>query len=116
MSFIQVYKSKLIFKDNRWMVIDISSLMKWKEMIANIPDFKIDSEMEKFEESLKGYLPLHPNPERYDGVDPTPYIREHSLSNMIDGEEYYINYKVVNDSTITMVNYNSIEYAIITND
>ena len=108
-----MYRSKLIFKDNRWMVIDISALMKWKQMIAHLPNTKDESEFVEFEESLKGYLPLHPEPKIYEGVDPTPYIREHSLSNLIDNKEYFVNYRVVNDSTVRMDGYDSIEYAVI---
>ena len=111
--FNKTYRSKLIFKDNRWMIIDISSLMKWKQMIAHIPNMKIDSETEQFEESLKGYVPLHPEPEQYEGVDPIPYIREHSLSSLIDNKEYFVNYKIVNDSTTKMDGHDSIEYAVI---
>jgi len=104
------YRSKLIFRDNRWMIVDISSLAKWKEMTQHIPDMKINI---KFEKSIIQYLPLHPNPELYQGVDPIPYTREASLSNIMDNKDIFVNYKVVNDSSIKMMNWDRIDYAVI---
>lgn len=108
----KTYRSKLIFKDNRWMIIDISFLMSWKRMIAD-KNVEINSEIEQFEESLKRYVPLHPLPELYDGVDPIPYIREQSLYSLIDNKEYFVSYKIINDSTTKMDGHNTIEYAVI---